>query len=64
MEKPSTSNSETGSPLSSAYSGMPAARISCSMSPHGANTRSHQTPGIRFMTWYRMRIPMFDMPIS
>ena len=43
---------------------MECSRIACSMSPHGANTRSHQTPGISFITPYKMRIPMLDIPIS
>ena len=34
------------------------------MSPQGANTRSHHTPGISFITPYKIRMPMFDMPIS
>ena len=53
-----------GSPDSSANSGIAALRISSSMSPQGANTRSHQTPSISFMTPYRIRMPRLDMPIS
>ena len=49
-EKATISKCVIASPDSSANSGMCAARISSSMSPHGANTRSHQTPGISFIT--------------
>ena len=44
------SNCPTGSPLSRHQRGMPAARISSSMSVQGVKARSHQTPGMSFIT--------------
>ena len=64
MVKAIMSNSRTGVWLSSAHRGRELSRMACSMSPHGANTRSHHTPSIPFMTPYRIRMPRLDMPIS
>ena len=58
------SKSVMGWPDSRANRGIPARRISSSMSPQGAKQRSHHTPSILFITPYRMRMPRFDMPIS
>ena len=46
---PKKSKSATGSPLSRAYRGIWFSTMASSISPQGANTRSHHTPSMRFM---------------
>ena len=63
-EKPITSNAAAGAWVSSENSGIPERRISASASGHGANVSSAAQSSRWFSTWWMIRIPTFESPIS
>ena len=63
-EKPMTSNAGAGLCESSENSGISSRRISASASGHGAKHSSAAASGRRLTTWWMIRMPRFERPIS
>ena len=63
-EKPITSVSRSGVPVSRVARGLRWRRSASAMSGHGQNTRSATVSSLALIIGYRIRNPRWDIPIS